>query len=63
MNKENEDDIKILDMFYQEGDSFCGIPPCWCVQYKRGLSSYVEYEYFKSWTEANEWAMGYGYND
>lgn len=51
----------ILDIFHQSAD--CGIPPHWCVQYRDEDSAFVDYEYFSSWTEANEYAMQYGYND
>ena len=50
----------ILDIFHQSAD--CGIPSHWCVQYKTD-SGGVDYEYFVSWTDANEYAMKYGYND
>lgn len=51
----------ILDIFHQSAD--CGIPPHWCVQYRDEDSAFVDYEYFSSWTKANEYAMQYGYND
>jgi hypothetical protein len=54
-------DIKILDIFYQSADA--GIPSHWCVQLQRDGKSTVDYEYFGTWADANEYAMKYGYND
>lgn len=54
-------DKTILDIFHQSADS--GIPPHWCVQYKTDDSVFAQYEYFATYTEANEYAMKYGYND
>ena len=55
------EDITVLDIFHQ--GAHCGIPAQWCVQYMKVGATFVEYEYFKTWTEANEFAMKYGYND
>lgn len=53
-------DITILDSFHQGTD--CGISAHWCVQYIKVGGTFVEYGYFPTWTEANEFAMSHGYN-
>jgi hypothetical protein len=59
---ESNTNKKILDVFHQEADD--GIPSHWCVQYfKTDGAGFVECKYFDTWTEANEYAMKYGYND
>ena len=59
--RDNMGDKIILDIFHQGSD--CGIPAHWCVQYKTEGNPFVDYEYFATHTEANEYAMKYGYND
>ncbi len=54
---------RILDIFYQDGEPDVGIPSHWCVQYRDNNNSFVDYKYFKSLTEAREYAMGFGYED
>ena len=51
----------ILDMFHQDSD--CGIPSHWCVQFYDNAVEGLKYEYFHTWTEANEFATSHGYND
>lgn len=51
----------ILDVFHQSAQE--GIPVHWCVQYKTDDSVFLQYEYFNSHTEANEYAIKYGYKD
>ncbi len=50
---------RILDIFHQGPQD--GIPSHWCVQYMEGES--LDYEYFETWTEANEYTQGFGYED
>ena len=53
---------KITDVFYQSGEPEFGIPSHWCVQYKEPESSFVDYEYFATQTEAMNYARANGYD-
>lgn len=54
-------ELTVLDIFhYYKGDE---IRAHWCVQYIKVGGTFVDYEYFTTWTEANEFAMSHGYND
>lgn len=54
-------ELTVLDIFHQ--GTHCGIPAHWCVQYMKLGATFVDYEYFETYTEANEFAMKHGYND
>jgi hypothetical protein len=54
-------ELTVLDIFHQ--GTHCGIPAHWCVQYIKVGSTFVDYEYFPTWTEAYEFAMSHDYND
>ena len=52
---------RILDIFHQEPQD--DILSHWCVQYMEEGKTFVDYEYFGTWTEANEYAQEFGYED
>ena len=54
-------ELTVLDIFHQ--GTHCEIPAHWCVQYIKVGATFVDYKYFATWTEANEFAMSHGYND
>lgn len=55
---ESEGMVKVLDIFdIEQPDN-----SPWCVSYEL-VTGGTWYKYFKSLTEANEWAMSHGYND